>query len=627
MNSESIREQLGDWPAALAEFLARTRADPAHPEPWFSAGAAYWKMARRGRAAACFRKAMRLGLADPKTLHFIATAFWIAGRSQDGLTAFRQAVFCAPADAELRLLFASALMETENYAEALDHCRAVVLLQPNEPGHHVALAQCLAQNGRLSEALAAYRQALEWQPDNGAIWNNLSHLFLYSGDQLEGLHCLRKATELSPHPEIHSNLLMALHYVEQSDELIFHEHLHWAGRHHPSSAAAARERQPRLGSGRLRIGYVSGDFRNHSVALLIGPILRSHDRAVCTVIAFSTTLEQDSVTHEIQATVDEWYCIAGLDDCAAADLIRSLDIDILVDLSGHTAGNRLGVFARKPAPIQATYCGYPNTTGLRAIDYRITDSWCDPPGVTDHLHAERLIRLDCGFICYQPPDHMPPVSPSPCYARGYVTFACFAGAQKITRRMIAVWADILNRVPESRLVLKCATYPEVAGALLSQFESLGIHRGRLTIHELTKRTQHLELYAGVDVALDTYPYAGTVGTCEALWMGVPVISLAGTSHLSRVGVSLLARAGLTECIANTLQEYVDTAVSMAQNRDRLAMLRAALRSQVATSSLGDPRPVTRALEHAYRQMWRDSLTAGSAPLDSSDLVSPHECRH
>ncbi len=624
MSSQS--EELGDWPSALAEFLAGTRADPANAELWYSAGAAYWKLRRRGRAAACFRKAMRLGVAAPKTLNFIATALWIAGRRQDALTAFRRAVCLAPSDAELRLRFASALMETEGYSEALEHCRTVVLIQPNEAGHHVALAQCLAQNGRLSEALAAYRHALELQPENGPIWNNLSHLFVYSGDQLEGLNCLRRATELSPHPEIHSNLLMALHYVEQPADLIFREHLHWANRHYPSSALARGEIQSREAERRLRIGYVSGDFRNHSVALLISPVLRCHDRDAFVVIACSTTAEQDSVTRDIQANVDEWHSLADLADCAAADLIRRLDIDILVDLSGHTAGNRLGVFARKPAPIQVTYCGYPDTTGLHAIDYRITDSWCDPPGTTEHLHAEKLLRLESGFICYQPPNNIPGVSSSPYLARGYVTYACFAGRQKIAKRMIAAWAEILRRVSASRLILKCATYPEVAGALLKQFEDLGIQPERLTIHQLTPRTQHLELYTGVDLALDTFPYAGTVGTCEALWMGLPVISLAGTTHLGRVGVSLLSRAGLEECIARTLEEYVDKAVTLGQNHHRLAMLRATLRTQVAASTIGNPLPVTRALENAYRQIWRNYLISESVSPDSSDPVSLPGCQ-
>jgi predicted O-linked N-acetylglucosamine transferase (SPINDLY family) len=304
---------------------------------------------------------------------------------------------------------------------------------------------------------------------------------------------------------------------------------------------------------------------------------------------------------------DGWRYIGSLDDERACAIIQADAIDILVDLSGHTAGNRLPLFTHKPAPIQVTYLGYPDTTGIDAINYRLTDEWADPPGHTEEFHTEKLVHLPDGFLCYQPPRPCPQVSPPPMLRDGIVTFGSFNNLAKVSRTLVGHWAAILTAVPYSRLLLKSKGLSANGSReqMRQQFRDHGINAERIELVGWTSdRIDHMNLYRKVDIALDTFPYNGTTTTCEALWMGVPVMTLAGPVHVSRVGSSLLHAVGLTEMIAQSPSEYVRKAVALAGDTLRLASLRSTLRDRMQASPLTDAQRIAGAVEAAFRNMWQ-----------------------
>jgi predicted O-linked N-acetylglucosamine transferase (SPINDLY family) len=395
-----------------------------------------------------------------------------------------------------------------------------------------------------------------------------------------------------------------MNYWCQDPGQLFQEHLEW-GRHCPHSAML--HKRPSDNEGRpLRIGYLSPDFCSHPVAFFIEPLLARHDRSSFEVFCYSDVAHPDGITTHFRRLVPAWRDIRHLSDDELARRIHADRIDILVDVAGHTANNRLRVFACKPAPLQVTWLGYPNTTGLAAMDYRLTDAWADPPGETEHWHSETLIRLQGGFLCYRPLEGVSVTAP-PCLTTRHVTFGSFNNLAKVTPEVIAVWSRLLRRVPTARLLLK--TKPlrdkDTQEAVYEQFARYGVDRGRVDlIGWVEKMGDHMGLYGRVDIALDTFPYNGTTTTCEALWMGVPVVTLAGGTHAGRVGVSLLSRIGLSEFIAGTPDEYIELAVQLANDRERLDRLRNHLRGQVAASSLCDAESFARNVEASYRTIWQ-----------------------
>ncbi|HEY6837624.1 MAG TPA: hypothetical protein VI389_02660, partial [Geobacteraceae bacterium] len=315
-----------------------------------------------------------------------------------------------------------------------------------------------------------------------------------------------------------------------------------------------------------------------------------------------------------------WRDVHGMGDAALADLIRADGIDILVDLAGHTSGNRLRMFTLKPAPVQVTWLGYPATTGLAAMDYRITDAVADPEGSADRLHTERLVRLSHGFLCYAPPQEAPPLSPPPCEENGFITFGSFNNPAKMGRETLNLWGDVLRDVPGSRLFLKNKIFAEkkTCRFFLDRLAEAGIQPQRVTFAPHTPSLEgHLGCYGSVDIALDTFPYNGTTTTCEALWMGVPLVTLSGDRHASRVGSSLLSRLGLEELVARTPEEFGVLTVGLASDRARLTALRSTLRGRMQTSPLCDTTLFAMQMEAAYRQMWDNFVNSlpASPPLD------------
>jgi predicted O-linked N-acetylglucosamine transferase (SPINDLY family) len=384
---------------------------------------------------------------------------------------------------------------------------------------------------------------------------------------------------------------------------------HWS-RHFPSPAqppAFPHERDPER---KLRLGYVSPDFRFHAAAHFLLPVLEHHDRARHEVICYAEYGAADLNTLQFRGCADRWVATREMNDDALEARIREDRVDVLVELAGHTAHNRLAAFARRLAPVQIHYLGYPGTTGLPAMDYRISDAVCEPPGAADAVSSERILRLPHGFHAYRPPATAPPVRPLPARRQGFITFGSFNNSLKQTPQVLALWAEILRRVPQSRLLLKSAAYGEAAirRTFLAELARHGADLGRVRLlGENPPPSGHLDLYGQIDLALDPFPYHGTTTTCDALWMGVPVLTLAGRSHRARVGCSLLTHLGRPEWIAASAGEYVALAAEWAADWDRLAAARAGLRAAMEASPLRDERGLAAALEAAYRHAWREWL--------------------
>jgi predicted O-linked N-acetylglucosamine transferase (SPINDLY family) len=372
---------------------------------------------------------------------------------------------------------------------------------------------------------------------------------------------------------------------------------------HPNSPEPGR---------RLKVGYVSADFRAHPVARFQEAVLAHHDREAFEVFCYSDVARADAVTARFQSYADHWRDVRSLNDERLAALIRDDEIDVLVDLSGHASGNRLTTFARGPAPVQVTCNGYVNTTGMTTMGYRLTDALHDPPGMTDHLHTERLVRLPGCNWCYRPDDDSPGVSPPPCLSGGGVTFGSLNKLYKATARMANLWAQVLEQVPNSRLVLVANGGDRANPSVRQSLVRSGIPGERLEIlDKANTRQEYLERFGKIDITLDTFPFNGITTTCDALWMGVPAVSLSGRTHVSRAGLSILTNLGLSDLVAAHPDEYVQRAVGLARDIERLSDLRNGMRERMERSPLRDERAYARAVEDAYRSTWLDWCRAHS----------------
>jgi predicted O-linked N-acetylglucosamine transferase (SPINDLY family) len=357
----------------------------------------------------------------------------------------------------------------------------------------------------------------------------------------------------------------------------------------------------------LRIGYVSSDFRRHSVSYFLRALFANHSRTEFRIYCYSDVSEPDEYTSYFRTASDGWRDISGLGDNEVARMVSEDAIDILVDLAAHT-GDRLTLFTRRLAPVQVTWLGYPGTSGLSTIDYRISDDIADPPGESDRFNSERVYRLPDGFLCYTPPVDTPGIAPLPSAASAQITFGSFNSIAKITPEVVGLWSKVLHNNPESRLIIK--TFSLSDGATRKRYTELftanGIDIERVELRPWERNTtSHLAVYGEVDIALDTFPYNGTTTTCESLWMGVPVVTLSGERHSARVGTSILSRVGLDDLVAATPDEYLRITENLARDKERLIQLRQTLRKKMQASPLSDGAAFTGHMEKAFRRMWGD----------------------
>jgi predicted O-linked N-acetylglucosamine transferase (SPINDLY family) len=385
---------------------------------------------------------------------------------------------------------------------------------------------------------------------------------------------------------------------------VFAEHRAWGERFaDPLTAASAPHANDRTPHRRLRVGYMSANFRDQAVNFFSEPILASHDHRNYEIFCYSDVAREDETTRRLRGYADHWRPIVGHSHQQVSEQVRDDRIDILVDLSGHIGDNRLFVFARKPAPLQVTYIGYQNTTGMAAMDYRLTDAYCDPPGQTEAIHTERLIRLPRSFFCYLSSRDAPAVGPPPAASNGHVTFGSFNHFSKVGPRVLDAWATILAAVPGSRLVILADTTASLVERVAGIFAARGVVGERIEWAARRLRRDYLDVISRVDVALDPFPFNGHTTTCDALWQGVPVVTLSGRTYVSRYGASALATLELHDLISHSVERYVEIATALASDAWRLAELRATLRGRMAASPLLDFASFTRHLEAAYRQMW------------------------
>ncbi|HUU17996.1 MAG TPA: tetratricopeptide repeat protein [Sedimentisphaerales bacterium] len=470
----------------------------------------------------------------------------------------------------------------------------------NELGY---ISQCM---GRLSEAIRYQKKAVEAEPNNAELLANLARMLIGTCKTQEGIELFRKAVEAEPaNAAVHSNLLFYLHHQPKLDPYkLFEEHKRWGRIHAPASLARVSHSNVPDPDRRLRVGYISPDFCMHSVAYFFESLLDGHNHKVVEVYGYGNVRMPGTVTERLKQKFDHYRNIRGLDDEVVVDMIQRDKIDILVELSGHTADNRLLVMAHKPAPIQVTYLGSPDTTGLEAIDYRFTDALAEAPE-SQQFYTEELFFLPDGFLCYKPADFAPTVAPLPAFRNDYTTLGSFNSSSKVHPHIIELWAKILRANQDSRILLKFGASADhrMRESYFQQFGRLGISSSRVAICGWKPIDEHLRVYGEVDIALDTYPCNGFTTTCEALWMGVPVISLVGKCHASRVGLSILNTIGLDFFATLTPAEYVAKATALAANHQALAQLRSSMRQRMKNSALCDTKGFARKVEEAYRKMW------------------------
>ncbi len=535
-----------------------------------------------------------------------ATKLHNEGRLDEAERLYAQVIAANPRDADALHLVGVIALQRGDHDGAVALIRHALACGLAGAHAHLNLGAAYRAKGLLTDAIAQYRAALALDPRSSAAQNNLANALQLMGDAEGAVAALRAAVALAPRDAaVRSNLLYALNLsAELSPDEVAREHRAWGASVEAPRAAHANDRDP---ARRLRVGFVSSDLRTHSVTFFLGPLLEGLDRGAVAVFCYASGVRVDETTARLKSLSDGWADVAGDSDAALAARIRADRIDVLVDLGGHTSGNRLGAFALRPAPVQVTWLGYPNTTGLAAIDYRVTDAVADPPGPDDARYPERLARLDGCFLCYEPWADAPDVTPPPAARAGSVTFGSFNNLSKLNAPVIALWSRVLGAVPASTLLLKSSPLadPGTRALVERRFAAHGVDpsRLRLAAEEPTVR-RHLARYADVDIALDPFPYNGTTTTCEALWMGVPVVTRAGDRHAARVGADLLSRVGLDDLVAADDDAYVARAAHLAHDLDALAARRSAQRERVARSPLCDRAAFARAMAEAWRAMWR-----------------------
>lgn len=628
-----IAYQAGQLTAALLSIEHAIRLRPDAADCHNLHGLILVGLGRINEAVGTLQRAHAIDESLPDACNNLAAAHEALGALQEAEIFYRKAALIDPGYAQAHSNLGRILLATGRPGDAEAACRAALSAQPHLSDAQFNLAVAQQRQGKVRDAAATVESAIATAPDDPNLWRYLGALRHSQGDLSGGEAAIREAIARQPtlseaydnlagilldqgraddaeasfqqalslNPEdarAHSNQLLCRNYTETDPDRLYDAHKSWAEQHAgPVKAGAAVPR-----NARLRIGYVSGDFRQHSVGFFFEPLLRHHDRAAYEIFCYANLENPDDVTGRLKSQTDHWRWVAGLDDDRLTKQIRDDRIDILVDLSGHTAGNRLPVFARKPAPVQATWLGYPNTTGLASIDYRITDAVADPDGA-ERYATETLVRLEGGFLCYDPPVDAPDVAPSPALDNGFVTFGSFNNLRKITPNAIAVWSEILKGVPGAKLLLKARPLadPATVSRFRQMFAAHGIDDGRLILRgAVAAATDHLATYAEIDIALDPFPYNGTTTTCEALWMGVPVVTLRGDRHAGRVGASLLTQTGQDACIAHTKNDYIAIARDLAKVPVYLEQRRARLRDTLRNSPLCDGDRFCRSMEAAYR---------------------------
>jgi protein O-GlcNAc transferase len=592
---------------AITSYRRAIELKPDYPEAHFNLGSVFQKLSRFDEAITEFSRAIALKPDFAEAYNNLGISLGNRGRSEEALTAYITAIRLNPNNPRSHSNLAHGLSQLARLDEAIAASDAAIRLNPDFADAHANRASALQSKGLLDEALESISRAIALDPKPAESHNTRGNILKDMGRIDEAIACFRRAIELAPEdPAIYSNLLYTLYFdprCTQSELLA--EHRAWAKRHAQLEKLSTQPIDS-TSNRRLRIGYVSPDFRAHPVGRFILPLLAAHDRTQVEIYCYASVQFHNTLTTRIQQHADVWRDIRTLNHEEAAKLIRDDRIDILVDLTMHMANNRMPLFARKPAPVQATYLAYAGTTGLDAIDYRITDPHLDPPGGTDEFYSERSIRVAETYWCYEAPTDAPEINSLPAALNNFITFGCLNNFCKNSPAALETWSRILAAIPNSRLILH-ATEGSHRDTVRQKFAASGIDPTRLTFVNKMPLSDYMRQYHQIDIALDPFPYVGGTTTCDALWMGIPVITLSGQTAISRGGASILTNINLPELIANSAEDYARIATSLAADLPRLIHLRSALREKMRTSPLMDAPRFARNMEAAYRKMWQGDL--------------------
>lgn len=557
-------------------------------------------------AIVCHHRAVNLQPAFAAAHHALGNALRKHGQLEASIHCFERALGLDPELAAAYINLGTAHKDLNHWDLALEAYHRSLALAPNNPIAHHNLGTALYQLGRLEDAARSLECAVALNPDLPEAWVNLGNIAKDQGRLEDALTTFRNVYQTHPAygPGL-SNLLFTLNYtdgVSQAEIFALHREFNtrYAAHHTRAAPAFNNLRDP---GRRIKVGYMSPDLRGHACAFFLEPLFEHHDVENVEVYAYAEVANPDPTTQRLRSLVHAWRSTVGLDDEQLAALIRADGIDVMVDLAGHTANSRLLALARKPAPVQLTYLGYPATTGMDAIGYRLTDAVAEPAGTSDQYYVEELVRLPHSLWCYKPFPDMPAVTALPALRNGYLTLGSFNNFAKVGPRVIALWAEIMRALPSARLSLLCASDQATQTKVRAQFQALGVDAERLVLYGRESRAAYLRRFADVDLALDPFPCNGGTTTCDALWMGLPVVSLIGDTFLSRASFSVLSAAGIQEFAARTPAEYVQRCIDLARHPLHLVTLRATLRDRLQASPLLDGVLLARNIEAVFRQLW------------------------
>jgi predicted O-linked N-acetylglucosamine transferase (SPINDLY family) len=641
LESGLSHHRAGRLPEAERIYRQVLAQHPNHAEALHLLGVLKGQAGRLDMAVESIQRAIAICSTNAFYYSDLGKALEDIGRLDEAIAACRQAIRLKPELANAHYNMGVALQGNGQLDEAIVAYRQAIRLKPDYPGAHCNLGNALKDIGQLDEAIASYRQAIRFKPDYAGAHSNLGNALKDKGQPDQAIASHRQAIRIEPdYAEAHSNWGLALADVGQLDEAItacrqavrlkpddarMHGNLVFTLQYHPGyDGKTVHEEllrwnrqhaeplrkfiQPHTNNRdpdrRLRIGYVSPDFREHVVGQNLLPLLREHDHRQVEIFCYANVLRPDTRTDELRRHADVWRSIVRLSDSQAVDLIRQDRIDILVDLTLHMGNSRLVIFAYKPAPVQVTYLGYCGSTGMEAMDYRLSDPYLDPSDSDLSVYSERTIRLPETYWCYGVAGPTPDPSPPPAATAGYVTFGSLNNFAKVSLPVLDLWAEIMRGLPRSRLIVH--SHPGAhLDAVRERFAGKGISTDRLEFPIRQAWPEYVRTYGRIDIALDPFPWGGGITTCDALWMGVPVVSLVGRTAVGRGGASILSNVGVPELIARTPEQYVQIATDLAKDLPRLAELRRTLRGRMQASPLMDAPRFARNVEAAYRQMWRN----------------------
>lgn len=592
-NNLGITQQaLGKLNEALSSFKRALKIEPKFVEAHSNMGTLLQAQDKAEEAEACYRRALKLAPGDAETHNRLGHLLKITGRLDEAQANFQQALKYRPGFAEAHNNLGGVLKLANRIDDAERHFRQAILIKADLPEAHSNLGGILYELGHLDEAEACWRKALAIKPDLA---------------------------------EAHCNLLFSLIQNTHLDAAaLFKEHCRFGQRFESLLASTSvKHDHSKIADRCLRVGIVSGDLRDHAIAYFIEPVLGSlASSKQLSLHAYSNHNINDHTTQRIRQYFSQWNAVAGMNDDVLANKIRSDHIDILIDLSGHTAKNRLVTFAKKPAPLQVSWMGYPCTTGMRAMDYYFSDRHILPSGLLDDQFTEQIVRLPANAP-FLPSTEASPVQPLPALNNGYVTFGSFNRLSKLNPSVISLWAELMCALPDSRMVLGAMPEEGKYDALIDWFECKGVNRERLHFHPRSDMGSYLNLHHQIDICLDTFPYNGGTTSLHALWMGVPTLTLAGDTAAGRSGAGILGHVGLEAFIAHNEADFVKKGVYWSENLDELSTIRAELRARLADSSVGHPEWIAAGVEHALRIMWErwcDGLPPASFEVTQLEAI-------